>query len=154
MVREMDEFRKAGGPQKWFQRFQGNKNKTSITNLRVLNMIASSAFYSPNELSAEMGIDFPFDWDSGEFRRDVWAKWQSNDPANNVKDYLRQLETLNFVYMDCGTMDEFNLIWGNRFVNSVLINGNIKHYYEEYEDGHFGIQYRFEKSLSLMAASL
>ena len=154
MVLAMDQFRKAGGPSKWFQRFLASRNKTSSLNIRVLNTMASSAFFSPNESSTEMGIDFPFDWDSGEFRKDVWAKWKQVDPAETVKDYLRQLETLNYVYMDCGTMDEFNLIWGNRYVNRVLVDGNIRHYYEEYEDGHFGIQYRFEKSLALMAASL
>ena len=154
MVLAMDQFRKAGGPSKWFQRFLASRNKTSSLNIRILNTIACSAFFSPNESSTEMGIDFPFDWDSGEFRKDVWAKWKQVDPAETVKDYLRQLETLNYVYMDCGTMDEFNLIWGNRYVNRVLVDGNIRHYYEEYEDGHFGIQYRFEKSLALMAASL
>ncbi len=150
----MDQFHKSSGPSKWFQRFWESRNKTNSINLRVLNVFASAAFFSPNETSAEMGIDFPFDWDSGEFRKDIWEKWKSFDPAFHVKDYLRQLEALNHVYLDCGTMDEFNLVWGNRWVNKTLVEGNIKHYYEEYEDGHFGVQYRFEKSLALMAASI
>jgi S-formylglutathione hydrolase FrmB len=150
----MEEFKQTGGPAKWVQKFWNSKNKARSVYMRTLGIIAFAAFYSPNESSNELGTDFPFDWDTGEFRQDVWSRWQSWDPARNARDFVRQIESMQFIYHDIGVMDEFSLLWGNRFLDNIITNSGIKHFYEEYEDGHFGTTYRFEKSLSMMATAL
>ena len=53
-----------------------------------------------------------------------------------VEKYHKNLKRLKFIYIDCGTLDEFNLHWGARILHSKLENMNINHYYEEFDDGH------------------
>jgi hypothetical protein len=51
-------------------------------------------------------------------------------------------------------MDDFSAIWGARTIDTKMTEAKINHTYEEYEDGHFGINYRFEKSLPFLAQAL
>jgi len=150
----MEQFRESNGPAKWLQKYWAGRNRSRSNAFRTLSVIEKSLFYSPNESSSELGADFPFDWYSGEFNQDIWSKWQNWDPAKNAVSFLRQIESMSFLYLDVGIMDEFSLLWGNRAVDKALTTAGIKHFYEEYEDGHFGIVYRFEKSLTMMAAAL
>src|SRR5437667_6934333 len=78
----------------------------------VLDTIGMGAHYSPNPRSKEMGIDFPVDLETGEWRPDVWERWRAWDPVNMVDRYGPRLRRLRLVYIDCGTQDQFNLIWG------------------------------------------
>ncbi|EQD59413.1 esterase, partial [mine drainage metagenome] len=102
----------------------------------------------------EMGVSLPFNFENGDFRPEVWAIWQKDDPAKNVRNFTRQLESMNAIFIDAGTMDEFSAIWGSRAISNQLKNSKINHTYEEFEDGHFGINYRFERSLPVLAQSL
>lgn len=150
----MDEFRSASGPARWLEKYWSGFNRIASSRLKVLQILCASAFFSPNPNSTEMGIDFPFDWNTGEFIDSVWSKWLTFDPARNVKNYFRQLENMSSIFLDVGTMDEFSAMWGARSIDSQLTEAKVKHTYEEYNDGHFGINYRFEKSLPVLAQGL
>lgn len=150
----LEEFRRAGSPSRWLEKYNQGYNRIRSDLIRTLSVISYSAFYSPNPSSAEMGIDFPFDWISGVFNQEIWNKWLEWDPAKNVTKFSRQIEMLKFVYLDVGIQDEFSLMWGSRVVDDFLEESKIDHVYEEYEDGHFGTVYRMEKSLAMMAAAL
>jgi S-formylglutathione hydrolase FrmB len=56
------------------------------------------------------------------------------------------------MYIDCGADDEFNLQLGHRALHYKLKKLGIKHYYEEFDGGHFNTNYRFDKSLELMSS--
>ncbi len=150
----LEEFRRAGSPSKWLEKYLQSFNRMRSSSIRTLSVLAYSAFYSPNPSSQEMGIDFPFNWITGRFNQEVWNKWLAWDPAKNVNRFSRQIDMMKFIYLDAGTQDEFSLIWGSRAVDAFLMESKINHTYEEYEDGHFGTVYRMEKSLAMMASSL
>lgn len=120
----------------------------------VLNTIGMAAHYSPNPNSKEMGIDFPFDLKTGEWRPEVWTRWRRWDPVNMVERYVRNLRKLRFLYIDCGTRDQYNLIWGARVLHKKLGDRNIPHVYEEFDDTHSDIDYRYDVSLPRMWRAL
>lgn len=150
----MEEFRSSSGPTRWLDKYWSGQNRIASRRLKVLQILCASAFLSPNKEAKELGTDFPFDWNTGEFFNDVWKKWTLFDPARSVKNYLRQLENMRCVFMDVGTRDEFSAMWGSRSIDAQLSEAKIKHTYEEYDDGHFGINYRFEKSLAALAQAI
>lgn len=120
----------------------------------VLNTIGMAAHYSPNPRSKEMGIDFPFDLETGEWRPDVWRRWRAWDPVNMVDRYGARLRRLRLVYIDCGTQDQYNLIWGARTLHRKLLDRHIRHVYQEFEDTHSDIDYRYDVSLPLLWKAL
>ncbi len=150
----LEEFRRAGSPSSWLDKYYSSFNRITARQIKTLSVIAYSAFYSPNPSSLEMGIDFPFDWIDGGFKHDIWEKWLLWDPAKNVRKFSRQIDMLRMIYIDVGIQDEFSLMWGSRAVDAFLSESKVSHTYEEYEDGHFGVAYRMQKSMSMLAASL
>lgn len=105
-----------------------------------------AASYSPKG-SEEMGIEFPFNLKTGEISFSVWNKWLNLDPIRMVERYSTNLKQMKLIYIDCGTRDEFNLIWGARMLHSKLENLGIKHFYEEFDGGHMNIGFRYDISL-------
>src|SRR5207249_3712328 len=80
-------FRRRGGPAKWLRWYWQEPNRRREEMAPVLNTIGMAAHYSPNPRSKEMGIDFPFDLETGEWRPDVWERWRAWDPVNMVDRY-------------------------------------------------------------------
>ena len=113
-----------------------------------------AAFYSPNPKSQEMSIDMPFDLKTGQIVQEVWNRWLSWDPARIIEQYQSNLKKLKLIFIDCGIKDEFNLQWGARIIHSKLEKMNIDHYYEEFDDGHMNISYRYDVSLPKIYSAL
>ena len=147
-------FREAGGPEAWIKEFWSRPDRRRDDLMPVLNAVGMAAHYSPNPESAAMGVDFPFDLESGEFRPEVWERWRGWDPVNMVGEYAENLRKLKLVYIDCGTKDEYNLIWGARILHAKLEAMGIPHRYEEFDDGHMNVTYRYDVSLPLLAQAL
>ena len=101
-----------------------------------------------------MGLDLPFDLNNGEMLQNVWNRWLSWDPVRMVEKYSNNLKKLKLIYIDCGTKDEFNLHWGSRVFHSKLKKMNIRHFYEEFDDGHMNINYRYDVSLPKIYSAL
>jgi hypothetical protein len=143
----LEAFREAGGPKKWLEKFWKKPNKHQRNDAQPLNIFAMAAHYSPNPKSKEMGIDLPFNLGTGELLQKVWNRWLSWDPVRLVEMYKTNLRKLKLIHIDCGIKDEFNLQWGARMIHSKLERMNIRHYYEEFDDGHMNISYRYDISL-------
>jgi predicted esterase len=58
------------------------------------------------------------------------------------------------IFLDCGTRDEFNLRWGARQVAAALRAGGVEVVHQEFDDGHMGINYRYDASLRWLAPRL
>lgn len=116
----------------------------------ALNTIGMSACYSPNGA----GYDLPFDPETGEIRQDVWSRWLEHDPVRLVEKHVENLKTLRLLYLDAGTRDEFSLDIGARVLANRLRDHSIPHIHEEFDDGHMGISYRYERSLELISKNL
>ncbi|MNT90268.1 hypothetical protein D3C72_2311390 [compost metagenome] len=56
--------------------------------------------------------------------------------------------------MDCGTVDQYNLLYGNRRIHRTLKELGIEHTYEEFEDNHNSVDYRMDVSLPFLAKAL
>lgn len=150
----LEAFREAGGPAEWLDRYWERPDRRRKELYPPLNTLGMAAHYSPNPRSPHLGIDFPFDLETGAFRPDVWERWRSWDPVNLVDRYAENLGKLRLVYLDCGTEDEYHLIWGARTLHAKLDALGIDHVYEEFDDGHMNVTYRYDVSLPLLGEAL
>jgi enterochelin esterase-like enzyme len=150
----LNAFRQAGGPKKWLKEFWKKPNHHRKEDGPPLNILAMAAYYSPNPQSQEMGVDMPFDLKTGQILQEVWNRWLSWDPTRIVEQYENSLKKLKLIFIDCGIKDEFNLQWGARIIHSKLEKMNIDHYYEEFDDGHMNISYRYDVSLPKIYSAL
>ena len=113
----------------------------------VLNTLGMAACYSPNGTD----FDLPFDVETGAIREDVWERWLGHDPVRLVKKSVENLKCLKLLYLDAGTRDEFALDIGARILSKKLSDYGVEHIHEEFDDGHFNISYRYDRSLELIS---
>jgi S-formylglutathione hydrolase FrmB len=140
---------RAGGIQNYLKNFD-TQPKNSREDHAVLNMVAMSACYSPNKKSPH-GFDLPFEATTGEIRSSVWKRWKEKDPVEMIRRNPEPLRKLGMIYLDCGRRDEFFLHLGARLFVQELKKARIPHEYQEFEDGHFNVQHRYDVSLKMMA---
>jgi enterochelin esterase family protein len=143
-------FRTIKGDPKTFMREFWATEKQSKDDHAALNTIGMAACYSPNG----SGFDMPFDLDTGELREDVWERWLEHDPVRLADKYVENLRSLKLLYIDAGTRDEFNLDIGAKILSAKLTKLEIPHMHEEFDDGHFNISYRYDRSLELISHNL
>jgi enterochelin esterase family protein len=144
---------KAGGLEKWWIEFEG-KVKKERHDVEAVNILAMAAAYSPDPLAQPLPIDFPFDLETGELKPEVWACWLEHDPVRMADRYAGNLKQLRLLFIDCGSRDEFNLHCGARILVRKLKALDVPHEYEEFDDGHMNIQYRYDVSLPKIAQAL
>lgn len=145
----------AGGIDRWFTAFQ-HKIQKKHDDLTVLNILGMAAAYSPSPATPPFGIDFPCDFETGVFRDDVWDRWLKLDPFQMLDEerFATALRQMKFVYLDCGTRDEWHLHLGARLMSRKLKAFRIAHEHEEFDDGHMNVQYRYDITLPKLAKVL
>ncbi len=143
---------RAGGLEAWWAAFEG-KTKKASDDFAALNVLAMSACYSPGPDSF-LGIDLPVDTYTCEIKEDVWSRWLRFDPIVLAPSYIDNLRRLRLLYMDCGSRDEFNLQFSARIMSRLLGNLKVPHTYEEFDDGHMSVQYRYSVSLPQLLSAL
>lgn len=126
------------------------KGKEDVTLLNVLGM---SACYSP-DATLPLGLRLPFDTRTGEIIPEVWERWLRHDPVRLVERYAGELRALKLLYLDAGTRDEFSLDLGARALAARLRQHNVPFVHEEFEDGHFNISYRYDRSLEFISKAV
>lgn len=141
-----------GGVEAFVRYFRSLPKKTKEA-MDVLNILAMAACYSPNP-AAPLGIDLPVVLPTGEIRSEVWDRWIENDPVHMAKAHADALRSLRLIYLDAGLRDEFNLQVGARIFCSRLDSLGISYIYEEFDDTHMGINYRYDRSLVELAKAL
>ncbi len=142
-----------GNPKKLVEKFWNEDAKKGKDDFAALNIIGMSACYSPNP-DSELGFDLPFDLKTGEIRRDVWEKWLEHDPVRLVEKHSENLKSLKLLYIDAGTKDEFYLDLGAKILCEKLKDFTVPHVCEEFDDGHFNISYRYNRSLELISENI
>jgi enterochelin esterase family protein len=136
--------RNAGGVNEWLAKFRA-KVKKGHDDVLVLNILAMSACYSPNRRSP-WGFDLPFDLETCETDAKVMARWKRFDPVECCRTYARNLRRLRGIFIDCGMRDEFQLHAGARVLVKRLRALGLRPVHEEFDDGHMGISYRYDRS--------
>jgi enterochelin esterase family protein len=139
-----------GDPAKLIEKFWNEDAKKGKDDFSGLNMIGMSSCYSPRGAD----FDLPFDPETGEIRDDIWAKWLAHDPVRLVENSVENLKSLKLLYIDAGTKDEFALDLGARVLCKKLRDFEIPHIHEEFDDGHFNISYRQNRSLELISENI
>lgn len=137
-----------GDPAAFMRKFWSSE-KHGKDDHAALNTIGMSACYSPNGTS----FDLPFDPVTAEMRPDVWSRWLDHDPVRLVEKYVENLKSLKLLFIDAGTRDEFFLDVGARILSNKLRGHGVDHIREEFDDGHFSISYRYDRSLELISAN-
>jgi S-formylglutathione hydrolase FrmB len=142
----------AGGLVAWLKAFEARRQK-SADDMLAMNIVAMAAAYSPNP-DAPLGIDLPVEIETGEFREDVWERWQARDPLVMAESHVPELRALSLLFFDCGTRDEWHLHHGARMLARRLTALKVPHEHQEFDDGHRNVQYRYEVSMPKLAKAL
>ncbi len=139
-----------GNPTKLVEKFWDEEAKKGKNDFDALNAIGMSAAYSPNP-DSEWNFDLPFDLKTGEIREDVWQKWLEHDPVYLVEKYVEELKSLKLLFIDAGIHDEFALDIGANILCERLKKHDIPHFQEEFDGGHFNINYRYNRTFELIS---
>jgi enterochelin esterase-like enzyme len=138
--------------QKFMTRFEAAP-KTGDADLHTLMILAMAATYDPAP-SEFLGIRLPLDLETGELIESRWANWLAWDPVRMADRLAPNLNRLKALYIDCGTDDQYNLVFGARQLHRKLDARGIAHRYEEFPDNHSSVDYRMDESLPFLAKAL
>ena len=136
-----------GGVRGFLEQFYA-KPKRTPEDFLTMNVLAMSACYSPNPAVKPHLFDLPFDPRTGELVQAVWRRWLAWDPVRLVErpEHEAALRRLK-IFVDCGTRDEYRLYAGARMLSARLRAKGIEHVYEEFDDTHRDLDYRYDRSL-------
>ena len=144
---------KAGGSiEKWISDLHAAP-KIKDGELHDLMTLAMCATYDPDP-AAPYGIRLPVDSQTCELIPERWAKWLAWDPIVLAGTRGPRLAMLKALYIDCGDIDQYDLVYGARRLHRLLERQGIAHVYEEFPDDHTAVDYRMDKSLPLLSKAL
>ena len=75
-------------------------------------------------------------------------------PVRMADRYISNLKKLKLIHLDAGIKDEFNLHIGARIFCDKLKQEKIKYIHEEFNDGHMGIQYRYDRTFKVISDAI
>jgi hypothetical protein len=118
----------------------------------LLNSWCMAACYSTDE---DGTVHLPFDADTGELVPEIWERWLAKDPVRMVPQRADAVRSLRAVYIDSGTKDEWYLDLGAEAFRRALAEVGVTDvYFELFDAGHMGIEYRYPLSLKYLAERL
>ena len=136
-----------------FIKYFHTSEKVSGDEFQALMTIAMAATYDPNPDNPR-DIRLPVDLYTGAFKPERWEKWLAHDPVHLVDELGDNLRDLDLVYIDCGSEDQYNLVYGARILHEKLDAMEINHIYEEFPDNHSSVDYRMDRSIPLLIDAL
>lgn len=138
--------------QKWLEKFFAAP-KVKDPDVHILMDLAMAATYDPDP-GAYMGIRLPVTMDTCELIPERWANYVKWDPLTLVEQHGEGLKKLKALYIDCGDVDQYNLVYGSRRMHRRLTEMKVPHTYEEFADDHTAVDYRMDVSLPILARAL
>lgn len=138
--------------EKWLNAFEG-KIKLDGKDTMVLMILCQAASFDPDP-GAYLGLRLPVTPDTCEIIPERWENWLKWDPAIMVKTQGASIGKLKAFYLECGTEDQYNILYGTRRIHKELEGQGIAHRYEEFPDNHSGVDYRMDLSLPYLAEAL
>lgn len=121
--------------------------------IHVLMTLAMAASYDPAP-DQPFGVRLPVDLHTCERDDALWANWLAFDPLTLVETHFETLKGLKALFIDCGDVDQYDLVYGARRLHQRLETLGVEHRYEEFPDDHSGIDYRMDVSLPFLAEKL
>jgi enterochelin esterase family protein len=144
--------RKHGGVDGFLRYFEATEAKRP-DDITTIMLLALGACYSPDPAQPR-GIALPFDLETGEIDWAVWRRWKAWDPVEMVAAHADALRALTLLFIDAGSRDEWGLDLGARILARRLSALGVVFEHQEFDDGHRGINYRYDVSLPRIAAAL
>jgi S-formylglutathione hydrolase FrmB len=141
-----------GSIQRWWTEFEASRKHADDAG-PVFNLLAMAASYDPDP-SQFLGMRLPVTLDTCEIIDARWANWMRHDPLVVLELQADNLRRLKALYVDCGTSDQYRLLYGARRFARRLSELAIAHRYEEFPDNHSGVDYRMDDSLPFLAQAL
>lgn len=141
-----------GSVERWITEFE-TAQKVKDDDIHILMDLAMAAEYDPDP-KAFLGIRLPIDSRTCELIPERWSNWLKWDPLTLVETHGPKLQNLKALFIDCGDVDQFNLVYGARRMHDRLTALGIKHTYEEFPDNHSSIDYRMDLSLPVLSRAL
>jgi S-formylglutathione hydrolase FrmB len=141
-----------GGIGGWVDKFW-QAQKTKDSDVHIIMMLAQAASFDP-DVTAPYGVRLPVTLDTCEIIPERWANWLAWDPLTLVEQHGPGLKRLKALYIDCGDIDQYNLVYGARQMHRELERLGVVHTYEEFPDNHSSVDYRMDVSLPLLAKAL
>lgn len=129
--------------------------KAKDADWHTMMILAQSATFDPAP-EAFYGVRLPVDMQTCELIEERWANWLRWDPMRMVDEERHQkaLRGMKCLYVDCGDIDQYNMVYGSRILHRKLAAAGITHVYEEFHDNHSSVDYRMDISLPLLAKAL
>lgn len=122
--------------------------------MTAISTIAYAQAYTPNPDVPVFLADLPFDLQTGELLQEIWQRWLACDPVRACEHHADALRSLNLLFLDAGTSDEFALNFGHRVLADRLRRLNIPFEFDEFDGGHMGIDHRIDASMLRITAAL
>jgi enterochelin esterase-like enzyme len=141
-----------GSIDKWLKKFY-ELPKVKDKDLHEIMALAMCATYDPDP-EAYWGVRLPVDMQTCELIPERWKNFQAWDPLNLVETCGPGLKKLKALWIDCGDIDQYNLVYGARRFHRALERLGVPHTYEEFPDDHTAVDYRMDKSLPFLAKAL
>lgn len=144
--------KKDGSIEKFVTDFEAGP-KWKDGDIHTLMDLAMAATYDPDP-EAFCGIRLPVDMATCEVIPERWANWMAWDPVVLADRHAEGLKALKGLWIDCGDIDQYNLVYGARRLHRKLVAAGVEHVYEEFADDHSSVDYRMDKSLPFLAKAL
>lgn len=144
-----------GGSIQAFMDSLAGKEKMADDDMHALMILAMAATYDPAP-ELPWGIRLPVDLDTCELDPQLWARWLAWDPLQLIEreEVQTSLRSLRGIFIDCGSKDQYALVYGARSLHQRLDALGIDHRYEEFPDNHSGVDYRMDVSLPFLYSKL
>jgi S-formylglutathione hydrolase FrmB len=136
----------------FWEDFHSRPALTKKSDIVLVNTYAMAACYSANE---DGSVDLPFDTATGMLRDDVWQRWLAWDPVRMARRHADALRSQRAIYIDAGTRDEWFLDLGaEAFRRELEALGITDVFFELFDAGHGGIEYRYPLAIRYLAERL
>jgi hypothetical protein len=141
-----------GSYENFWADFRSRPAFTKGTDYPLVNTYAMAACYSANE---DGTVDLPFDTATGMLRDDVWQRWLAWDPVRMASRHADALRSQRAIYIDAGKRDEWFLDLGaDAFRRELEALGITDVFFELFDAGHGGIEYRYPLAIRYLAERL
>ncbi|WP_433252080.1 alpha/beta hydrolase [Actinomadura nitritigenes] len=138
----------------WWRDFRSRVAFTKEEDLRLLEILAVSACFSPD---ADGTPVLPFDPVTGALRPEVWERWLRWDPVRMAPAHAEALRSMRAIWIDAGTRDEWFLDLGALAFREAVRRAGVPEdtvRFELFEAGHTAIEYRHPQALAWLAHRL
>ncbi len=144
-----------GGSVESFMSQLESSRKVGGDEMHTLMILAMAATYDPAP-ELPYGVRLPVNSMTCELDEALWQRWLAWDPARLIEKQSVQdsLNSLKGLFIDCGSSDQYSLVFGARRLANRLSELSIEHVYEEFPDNHSSVDYRMDISLPYLYQQL